>query len=122
MRTRILLPDSGPLFSFVAVPGGLDLLLAPGLPIVLTDYIKWEATRNGSETAKAIEAWIDSHPDEIRMVETELGQARIEREKAGTPTKKERRNIGEITVFEALATGDAGEGPFLFLFEEGQIR
>ena len=121
MRTKVMLPDSSPLFSFVSVSGGLDLLLAPGLPIVLTDYIEWEATRSGSETAKTIRAWIDGHPDEIRVVETELGQARIAREKTGVASKKDRKNIGEITVFEALATGDVGEGPFLFLFEEDQF-
>jgi hypothetical protein len=121
MRTKILLPDSSPLFSFVAVTGGLDLLLAAGLPIVLTDYIEWEATRSGSETARAIRSWIDSHPDEISVVETELGQARIAREKAGIGVKKERKNIGEVTIFEALATGDIGDGPFLFLFEEDKF-
>ena len=121
MRTKVLLPDSGPLFSFVAVPGGLDLLLAPGLPVVLTDYIEWEATRSGSATAKIIEAWIAEHGNDVTVVVTELGQARIAREKAGTVSKKDRRNIGEVTVFEALATGDLGEGPFLFLFEEDKF-
>jgi hypothetical protein len=117
MRTKVLLPDSSPLFSFVALPGGLDLLLAAELPVVLTDYIAWEATRSGSETAEAIGAWIAGHPDEVSVVETELGQSRIAREKAGVAVKKDRKNIGEITVFEALATGDIGDGPFLFLFE-----
>ena len=121
MRTKLLLPDSGPLFSFAAIPGGLDLLLAPGLPVVLTDYIEWEATRSRSTTAQQIRAWIDAHPDAVSVVETELGQARIAREKAGIAAKKDRRNIGEITVFEALATGDVGEGPFLFLFEEDKF-
>ena len=105
----------------MAVPGGLDLLLAPGLPIVLTDYIAREATRSGSRTAKAIGAWIGGHPHDIAIVDTELGQARIAREKSGAALKKDRRNIGEITVFEALATGDVGEGPFLFLFEEDKF-
>ena len=121
MRTRILLPDAGPLSSFVAVPQGLDLLLAPGLPIRLTDYVRWEATRSGSGTARQIEAWIDGHPGEVEVVETELGQARIAKEMAGTATRKDRRNIGEVTIFEALATGDMGPGPFLFLFEEDRF-
>jgi hypothetical protein len=102
MRTKIILPDSSPLFSFVAIPAGLDLLLAPGPPIVLTDYIEWEATRSGSHTAQAIRAWIDTHRDVISVVETELGQVRIARERAGIASKKERRNIGETTIFEAV--------------------
>lgn len=121
MRPKVILLDSSPLFSFAAVPDGLDILLAAGLPIVLTDYIAWETTRSGSATAKAIGSWLEGHRDEIAVIETELGQARIERERAGMATKKERRNIGEITVFEALATGDVGEGPFLFLFEEDKF-
>jgi hypothetical protein len=121
LRTKIIIPDSSPLFSFVAVPGGLDLLLAAGLPVVLTDYIEWEATRSGSQTAQAIREWIDQHPDVISVVETELGQARIARERAGIASRKDRRNVGETTIFEALAEGDVGDGPFLFLFEEDKF-
>lgn len=120
-RTRIILPDSGPLFSFAAVTDGLDLLLAPGLPVVLTDYVAWEATRSLSESAQAIRAWIAAHPDMVSVIETELGQFRMARERAGLAPRKERRNVGETTVFEALAEGDLGEGPFLFLFEEDKF-
>ncbi len=121
MKTKIILPDSGPLFSFASVPGGLDLLLAAGLPIVLTDYIEWEATRSGSPTAKLIERWIADSPDDISVVETERGQDRIAREKNGVTSKKLRRNVGEQTIFEALSEGDLGDGPFLFLFEEDKF-
>jgi hypothetical protein len=121
MKTKIILPDSGPLFSFAAVSGGLDLLLASGLPIVLTDYIQWEATRSGSPTAKLIGKWIADHPDDISVVETERGQDRIEREKRGVASKRLRRNVGEQTIFEALSEGDLGDGPFLFLFEEDKF-
>ena len=117
MRTKIILPDAGPLFSFAAVDGGLDLLLAAGLPILLTDYIEWEAIRSGSATAIKIGQWIAKHPDRISIVETERGQDRIAREKSGTASKKQRHNVGEQTIFEALSEGDVGEGPFLFLFE-----
>lgn len=121
MRTKLILPDSGPLFSFAAVDGGLELLLAAGLQIILTDYIEWEATRSGSPTARLIAGWIASHPDVISIVETERGQDRIAREKNGVVSKKQRRNVGEQTIFEALSEGDLGEGPFLFLFEEDKF-
>jgi hypothetical protein len=88
---------------------------------VLTDYIAWEATRSGSQTAQTIRSWIDAHPGVISVIETELGQFRIARERAGLAAKKDRRNIGETTIFEALAEGDVGEGPFLFLFEEDKF-
>lgn len=121
VRARIILPDSGPLFSFAAVDGGLDLLLAAGLPIVLTDYIGWEATRSGSPTALLIRQWIDTHSGSVSVVETERGQDRIAKEAAGLSDKKARRNVGEQTIFEALSEGDLGEGPFLFLFEEDRF-
>jgi hypothetical protein len=118
MRTKLILPDSGPLFSFAAVDGGLELLLEAGLPIILTDYILWEATRSGSPTAILIGEWVADHPGAISVVETERGQDRIAREKTGVASKKQRRNVGEQTIFEALSEGDLGDGPFLFLFED----
>jgi hypothetical protein len=112
MRTKIILPDSGPLFSFVAVPGGLDLLLAAGLPIALTDYIKWEATRSGSPTAKLIDKWIADHPDEISVVETERGQDRIDREKKAALCSRHHRRplLAQILIYYA---------PFSSLFDHG---
>ena len=121
MRTRIILADSGPLFSFAAIEGGLGLLLAAGLPVGLTDYVEWEATRTSSPTATLIKSWIARHPNAVSVVETELGQARIAKERTGVTTKKERKNVGESTIFEALSEGDFGEGPFLFLFEEDRF-
>ena len=121
MRTKIILPDSGPLFSFAAVEGGLDLLLAAELPVVLTDYIEWEATRSGSATATAIKKWIDANPGMISVIQTERGQDRIDKEKRGDVTKKSSRNVGEQTIFEAISDGDVGDGPFLFLFEKDRF-
>jgi hypothetical protein len=118
MRTKLILPDSGPLFSFAAVDGGLELLLEAGLPIILTDYILWEATRSGSPTAILIGEWVADHPGAISVVETERGQDRIAREKTGVASKKQRRNVGEQTIFEALSESDLGDGPFLILFAE----
>jgi hypothetical protein len=94
--------------------------LAAGLPIVLTEYIEWDATRSGSASARVIRAWIDRYPGVVSMIEIERGQDRIAREKAGIALKKQRLNIGEQTIFEALSDGDLGEGPFLFLFGDGK--
>jgi len=102
MRTKLILPDSGPLFSFAAVDGGLELLLEAGLPIILTDYILWEATRSGSPTAILIGEWVAGHPGAISVVETERGQAASRGRKQASLQKKQRRNVGEQTIFEAL--------------------
>ena len=121
MRIKILLPDAGPLFSFAAVEGGLELILAADLQIVLTDYIEWEATRSQSGSALAIARWIGDNPKSITVIETERGQQRIAIERSGATTKRNRKNVGEQTIFEAISEGDVGEGPFLFLFEEDQF-
>nr|WP_294546737.1 hypothetical protein [uncultured Rhodopila sp.] len=90
-----------PCFRSLRCPGGLDLLPAAGLPVVLTDYIAWEATRSGSETAEAIGAWIAGHPDEVSVVETEPGQSRIAREKLAL---RHRRDA--FRVVHALKMGN----------------
>lgn len=98
MKTKIILPHAGPLFSFTAIDGGLELLLAAGLPIVLTDYIEWKATRSGTASARVIRAWIDANAGAVSVIETERGQDRIAREKFGTTLTKQQLNIGEQTI------------------------
>jgi hypothetical protein len=117
-RTRIILPDASPLFSFAAIDA-LPLLQEAGLPIILTDYIEWEATRSGSETAKRIANWIRSNRQAISVIETETGKDRIQKESAGVPDK--RKNVGEQTIFEAVSSGYIEPGPYLFLFEEERL-
>ena len=110
-----MLPDAGPLFSFAAVPGGLDMLLLADLPITLTDYVFWEATRSGSGSAITIADWVKSR-SKVDIIETETGQLRIAAEKAGTA--KKRKHVGELTIQEAISEDLVGGLPVLFLFEE----
>jgi hypothetical protein len=117
-QTKLMLPDASPLFSFAGIDR-LDLLLLPRLPIVLTDYIEWEATRNRGVTAQRIERWIAGNRPLVSVVETETGKERIRKDRAGIPDR--RKNMGEITVFEALSNDYVGEGPFLFLFEDEKM-
>lgn len=115
---RIILPDASPLFSLVAVDA-LDLLLKLGTKVVLTDYIEWEATRNGSATARRIEQWIANNPTAVEIVPTESGADRIRKDKAGIGDK--RKNMGEQTVFEAISNEYVGPGPYVFLFEDEKM-
>lgn len=115
---RIVLPDASPLFSLVAVDA-LDLLLKLGTKVVLTDYIEWEATRNGSATARRIEQWIANNPTAVEIVATESGADRIRKDKAGIGDK--RKNMGEQTVFEAISNEYVGPGPYVFLFEDEKM-
>ncbi|MGY2049134.1 hypothetical protein [Methylobacterium sp. JK268] len=117
-KARIILPDAGPLFSFAGIDR-LDLLVEVGLPIVLTDYIEYEATRSGSVTARRIDAWIGANRPLVTVLPTETGQERIRKEKAGIPDK--RKNVGELTIFEAVSNGYMEPGPYVFLFEEERL-
>lgn len=117
-QTKVLLPDAGPLFSLASIDA-LDLLLKLDIPIRLTDYVAWEATRSGSETAQRIARWIEGNPGIIEVVETEVGADRIRKEKAGIADR--RKDVGEDSVFEAVKNEYMGAGPFVFLFEDEKM-
>ena len=114
-RVKVVVPDAGPLFSFASIDA-LELLSKAGLPIVLTDYVEWEATKSGSETAERIRRWIRDEHEAVTVIPTETGAARIEAERKGVA--KKRSHFGEITIQDAIADGTLGDGPYLFLFEE----
>lgn len=114
-RTRIILADASPLFSFAAIDR-LDILFAAGFPIALTDYVEWEATRSGSVTALRIADWLSRNRPLVTVVETETGEEKIRKEKDGKADR--RNNVGEITIFEAISNGYVGDGPFVFLHED----
>lgn len=114
-QAQLLLTDASPLFSFAAIDQ-LDLMFGAGLPIVLTDYIEWEATRSSSVTAIRISDWLGRNKPFVSIVETETGQARIKKEKEGRADP--RKNIGEQTIFEAISSEYIGEGPYVFLYED----
>lgn len=117
-QIKIILPDASPLFSLASIDA-LDLLLKLDMPIKLTDYVAWEATRAGSQTAKSIEQWIANNPDMVEVVPTETGADRIRKEKVGIADK--RKDVGEDTVFEAIKNEYIGPGPYMFLFEDEKM-
>lgn len=48
----IIVPDSSPLITLAAA-GALDLLLAPGLPVVVPDGVHWETVRHADRPGAA---------------------------------------------------------------------
>jgi hypothetical protein len=117
-HARIILPDASPLFSLAAVDG-LDLLLKTGLRVVLTDYVEWEATRTGSESAQRISRWIAENKPQVEVIPTECGADRIRKEKAGISDR--RKNVGEESVFEAVSNGYIEPAPYVFVFEDERM-
>lgn len=129
-RVSLLLPDASPLISLgqasVSSADGkdyLDLLLAAGLPIYVTDQVRWEATRlkaYGHPIAAHIDRWFDRHPA-IESVRTKIGAMREAAEKAGTLTPEMLEDQGEESVLQAMKSGAVPPGPYLFLFEEDRL-
>lgn len=117
-QVKVVLPDAGPLFSLASI-NALDLLLKLDMQIVLTDYVEWEATRSGSESAKRIAQWLADNKRMVEVVPTETGADRIRKEKAGIADK--RKDVGEDTVFEAIKNEYVGPGPYMFLFEDEKM-
>lgn len=117
-QTKVVLPDASPLFSFASIDA-LHLLQKLEMPIKLTDYVAWEATRSGSDTARRIAQWIADNPTTVEVVSTETGADRIRKEKAGIADR--RKDVGEDSVFEAIKNEYVGPGPYVFIFEDEKM-
>jgi hypothetical protein len=129
-RTFLLIPDASPLISLgqasVSSRDGteyLDLLLKAGLPVYVTDQVRWEATRLkafGHPIASHVDLWFERHP-EVENVTTKIGKMREVAEKAGTLTQEMLEDQGEESVLQAIRSGLVPAGPYLFLFEEDRL-
>ncbi|GKQ53498.1 hypothetical protein [Bradyrhizobium sp. Ce-3] len=129
-RISLLIPDASPLISLgqasVTSQNGteyLDLLLKAGLPVYVTDQVRWEATRLkafGHPIASHVERWFERHP-EVENVTTKIGKMREAAENAGTLTQDMLVDQGEESVLQAIRAGLVPAGPYLFLFEEDRL-
>lgn len=67
----IVVPDSSPLIT-LAMANALDLLLKPGLPILVPDGVHWEVARDTSLSgALAIIDWMKRNPQQVRIRPTQ---------------------------------------------------
>lgn len=122
-RVVLLVPDAGPLIS-LAKAGRLDLLLAPGLPVVVADQVVFEATRDvRHEDARRIAVFLRAHPDAVIRFKTAVGEAAAARRAAGETGRQ--KGQGEAAVAELLARLDeitrAPDDPVLLLYEDSDI-
>ena len=117
---RLIVTDTSPLFTLV-LADALDALLRPGLSVSIPDAVYIEATRvRGAPGAEQIVAWINAHPDLVRIVPTDIGIDQQRRLEEG----RSIRGLGEQAAIEALdrflradATAHA-----LLLFEDSDIE
>lgn len=70
-RYWIVVPDSSPLIT-LAMADALDLLLKPGLPILVPDGVHWEVARDTSlPGALSIVDWMKRNPEQVRIRPTQ---------------------------------------------------
>lgn len=118
---RILIPDSGPLFS-LAAGGLLDVL--GHFSVAITDVVKLETIDRGelpgaSVEAKSIAAFYKKHKANIHIVETQVGHI-IDLAKRQDPTAT-LTNAGELSIQSLIIhlTATSKRQSTLVLFEDG---
>ena len=69
----LIVTDSGPLIT-LGVAGGRDALLAPALPVIVPDMVRFEVIRDLSKPgAQEVADWIRSHEGVgVRVASTEV--------------------------------------------------
>jgi hypothetical protein len=72
MRTyTLIVPDSSPLIT-LAMAGALDLLLRPGLKIIIPDGVHWEVARDANLAgATDIIDWMKRNPGQVVIYPTQ---------------------------------------------------
>ncbi len=99
---RLIVTDTSPLFTLV-LADSLDALLQPGLSVSIPDAVYIEATRvRGAPGAEQIVAWINAHPDLVRIVPTDIG---IDQQRRLDSDIEKRRAVVDERV-SLISTGD----------------
>lgn len=114
----LVVPDASPLLSLGRVDR-LDIFSAFVVPIHIVDVVAEEAVRPQNDVNSAVRAWLDKRPNNVSIVETNVGLGlKHRRERGETP---QTGNLGEIAVDE-YATVLARQGSDrlipLVLFED----
>lgn len=119
--TRLLIPDSGPLFSLAA--GGLLPLLGR-FRIGLTDMVRAETVDRGAAPSASVEAqnllaFYNAHAAHIETIPTQVG-ALIAARRARDPNFRLPPNLGELSIqsfLTELQINNPGAHPVI-LFED----
>jgi hypothetical protein len=115
----LIVTDTSPLFTLV-LADALDVLLRPGVAVIIPDAVYIEATRvHGAPGAEQIMEWINAHLDAVRIVPTDIGIDQQRRLEEG----RSICGLGEQAAIEALErffrNNPAAEA--LLLFEDSDI-
>lgn len=107
----VVMADAGPWIT-LAYADALDLLLAPGWPLVMVDMVLEELTRSDTPSSQRITTWVAERG--IPVLATE-----VFRRSGG----RRQRHLGEMAIQEAMHTLALSEPPRrgVFLFEDHKI-
>jgi predicted nucleic acid-binding protein len=122
MRTyTLIVPDSSPLIT-LAMAGALDLLLRPGLKIIIPDGVHWEVARDANLAgATDIIEWMKHNPGQVVIYPTQEFANQQTLIAAGV---KRVRGLGERCALEAVEDGveKDPDARGILLYEDSDIR
>ena len=115
----VLLPDAGPLIT-LAYADSLDLLFAPGWPVVLVDMVLHEVTRHQTPTSTRLMQWATTH--KLTVLTTKVGQ-HYQQILATESVVPRKAHLGELSIQEAMNDFALEQPPRtgVFLFEDHKI-
>ena len=117
----LIVPDSSPLITLAAADA-LDLLLKPGVPIIVPDGVHWETVRFGDKLgAEEIVDWLQRHADAVTIGATQEFANQQFLIEAGV---KRLRGLGERCAAELvdLAAERNPGGRSILLFEDSDVN
>jgi hypothetical protein len=122
MNLSIIVTDSGPLIT-LAVANALDVLLLPGLPLIIPDMVRFEVIQDINKPgASEVAEWIrNNERNGVRVASTEVFEEfeTLRLVNAATKTK----NRGEQSAAEVLSKElDQKHYGALLLFEDSSVK
>lgn len=130
-RPILIIPDNGPLGA-LAINGKLDCLLAFGVPLVITDMVIEEATRNeGLWWHAETRAWLERNHNRFQRLETVTGREYLQAMElwraAGEPPhlKPQTSNRGDRSIQDAVEAYEGRLEPdqtLVAVVDERQLR
>lgn len=117
---QLIVPDATPLVTLAAA-GELDLLLRPGVPVIVPDGVKWETTRFPDKLGgQDIVDWLKVNADTVRIAPTREFENFSILIREGV---KRVPNLGERCALEVVNDAIAGPDPkrSILIYEDSDV-
>lgn len=122
MKLSIIVTDSGPLIT-LGVAQALDALLAPGLPVIVPDMVRFEVIRDLDKPgAREVADWIRANePARVRVASTEVFEEFeiLRRVNSATKTNNRGEQAAAEVLTKELEQQDRGA---ILVFEDSMVR